>query len=93
MRRLGFRDGVKAAAEADTLSLYAFEVGRFGWIALIAFGYPDPDLHPTSPVYSCLMKIAMIIGFATAWPANASLIKRGIKDSHVNDPRTHTSAV
>ncbi len=93
MRRLGFRDGVKAAAKADILSLSAFEVGRFGWMALIALVYPDPHLHPTSPVYSCLMQIGMIIGFATAWPANVSLIKRGIKDSHVNDPRTHTSAV
>ncbi len=82
MGRLGFRDGVKAAAKADILSLSALEVGRFGWMALMAFVfYPDPHLHPTSPVYSCLMQTGMIIGFATAWPANVSLIKRGIKEA------------
>ncbi|MDQ6850338.1 MAG: DUF4396 domain-containing protein [Actinomycetota bacterium] len=82
MRGLGFRDGMKAAAKADILSLSAFEVGLFGWMALMAFVfYPDPHLHPTSPVYWFLMQIGMIIGFATSWPANVWLIRRGIKEA------------
>lgn len=82
MRGLGLRDGVKAAAKADILSLSAFEVGLFGWMALMAFVfYPDPHLHPTSPVYWFLMQIGMITGFATAWPANVWLIRHGIKEA------------
>lgn len=82
MRGLGVREGIKAAAKADILSLTAFEVGLFGWMALMAFVfYPDPHLHPSSPVYWFLMQIGMIIGFGTAWPANVWLIRRGIKEA------------
>lgn len=82
MRGLGFRDGIKAAAKADILSLTAFEVGLFGWMALMAFVFfPDPHLTPATPVYWFLMQIGMIIGFATSWPANVWLINRGIKEA------------
>lgn len=83
MRGLGFRDGVKAAAKADILSLTAFEVGLFGWMALMAFVFfPAPHhLTPTSPVYWFLMQIGMIIGFATSCPANVWLLNRGIKEA------------
>ena len=67
--------------KADILSLTAFEVGLFGWMALMAFVFfPDPHLQPDSPVYWFLMQIGMIIGFATAWPANVWLVRRGIKE-------------
>lgn len=82
MRGLGFRDGIKAAAKADILSLSAFEVGLFGWMAVMAFVlFPAPHLTPASPVYWFLMQIGMIIGFGTAWPANVVLIKRGVKEA------------
>lgn len=83
MRGLGVRDGLKAAAKADILSLSAFEVGLFGWMALMAFVfYPAPNhLHPDSPVYWFLMQVGMIIGFFTAWPANVWLLRRGIKEA------------
>ncbi len=82
MRGLGVKDGIIAAAKADILSLSAFEVGLFGWMALMAFVFfPDPHLTPTSPVYWFLMQIGMIIGFGTAWPANVWLINRGIKEA------------
>jgi len=35
MRGLNFRDGIRAAAKADVLSLTAFEVGLFGWMAIM----------------------------------------------------------
>ncbi|MDQ2850048.1 MAG: DUF4396 domain-containing protein [Actinomycetota bacterium] len=83
MRGLGVREGLKAAFKADVLSLTAFEVGLFGWMALMTFVFfPAPEhLHPNSPVYWFLMQIGMIIGFATAWPANMWLIRRGIKEA------------
>ncbi len=81
MRGVGFREGIVAAAKADILSLSAFEVGIFGWMALMVFVFfPAPDhLRPDSPVYWFLMQIGMIIGFGTAYPVNVWLIKRGIK--------------
>lgn len=82
MRGLGLRKGLVAAAKADVLSLTAFEVGLFGWMALMAFVFFGSDpLHPNSPVYWFLMQIGMVIGFATAWPANVWLIRRGIKEA------------
>lgn len=82
MRGLNFRDGITAAAKADILSLSAFEVGLFGWMALMTFVFfPNPHLTPASPVYWFLMQLGMIIGFGTAWPANVWLINRGIKEA------------
>jgi Domain of unknown function (DUF4396) len=80
-RGLSLRKGIVAAAKADILSLTAFEVGLFGWMALMAFVFfPDSHLTPASPVYWFLMQIGMALGFLTAWPANVWLIRRGIKE-------------
>ncbi|GAY13355.1 DUF4396 domain-containing protein [Mycobacterium sp. shizuoka-1] len=82
MRGLGLRKGLIEAAKADVLSLTAFEVGLFAWMALTSLVFFDTHpLHPNSPVYWFLMQIGMIIGFATAWPANVWLIRRGIKEA------------
>jgi hypothetical protein len=82
MRGLSFRKGIVAAAKADILSLTAFEVGLFGWMALMAFVFfPNPHLMPTSPVFWFLMQIGMIVGYFTSWPANVWLIRRGIKEA------------
>jgi len=82
MRGLGFRKGIAAAAKADVLSLTAFEVGLFGWMALMAFVFfPHPHLHPDSPVYWFGMQIGMVLGFLTAWPVNVWLIRKGIKEA------------
>lgn len=67
------------AIKADTLSLVAFEIGMFGWIT-IAFLLILPAMPSVaSPVYWFMMQIAMVIGFATAYPANWWLINKGIK--------------
>jgi hypothetical protein len=82
MRGLDLRDGLAAAAKADVLSLTAFEVGLFGWMALMAFVFfPTNPLQPNDPMYWFLLQIGMVIGFGTAWPANAWLIRRGIKEA------------
>ncbi len=81
MRGLGFRDGLRAATKADVISLTAFEVGLFGWMAVMTFVlFPAPHhLMPNVAAFWLLMQIGMIIGFATSWPANVWLVKRGIK--------------
>jgi hypothetical protein len=83
MRGLGLRKGLAQAAKADVLSLTSFEIGLFGWMTLMStVFFPAPrHLHPDSPVYWFLMQIGMIVGFATAWPTNVWLIRRGIKEA------------
>lgn len=81
MRGLSFRKGMAAAVKADVLSLTAFEVGLFAWMAVMAFALFPAPLHPNTAAYWFLMQIGMIIGFATAWPANVWLIRRGIKEA------------
>lgn len=83
MRGLGVKDGIVAALKADVLSLTAFEVGLFGWMVFQALVLvPAGDtLHPTSPVYWLGMQVGMCLGFATAYPVNSWLIRRGIKEA------------
>jgi hypothetical protein len=81
MRGLGLVDGLKAAAKADFISLTFFEIGLFGWMAVMTFVlFPAPhELMPGSAAFWLLMQAGMIIGFATSWPANVWLVNRGIK--------------
>ncbi|MCW2522235.1 MAG: rane protein [Frankiales bacterium] len=81
MRGLRLKDGLIAATKADFISLTAFEVGLFGWMAIVAHVlFPAPHhLMPSSAAYWLLMQVGMIIGFLTSWPANVWLLRRGIK--------------
>ena len=82
MRGLSLGKGLLEAAKADVLSLTAFEVGLFGWMALMAFVFfPGPHLHPDTAAYWFLMQVGMALGFLTAYPVNAWLIRRGIKEA------------
>ena len=81
MRDLSFGEGVKAAIRADALSLVAFEIGLFGWMALMHFVFFDPPLEPNNPVYWFMMQIGMVIGFGTSYPMNWFLIQKGIKEA------------
>ena len=81
MRGLGLKDGLEAAAKADFISLTFFEIGLFGWMAVMAFVlFPAPhQLMPSSAAFWLLMQVGMIVGYATSWPANVWLVNRGIK--------------
>ncbi|MHB8718377.1 MAG: DUF4396 domain-containing protein [Candidatus Dormibacteria bacterium] len=81
MRGISGGEGIWAAVKADTLSLTAFEVGLFGWMALFSQVLFNRGLHPTSPVYWFMMQIGMLLGFATSYPVNWWLIRRGIKEA------------
>lgn len=82
MRELGLREGILAALKADTLSLTAFEVGLFGWMAIIQLVlFTAPHLEPDHAAYWLLMQMGMILGFATAYPINVWLIRRGVKEA------------
>ncbi len=82
MRDLGVREDIVAALKADTLSLTAFEIGLFGWMAIMQLVlFTAPHLTPDHAAYWFLMQIGMILGFATAYPVNVWLIRRGIKEA------------
>ncbi|WP_423821118.1 DUF4396 domain-containing protein [Salinisphaera sp. SPP-AMP-43] len=67
------------AVKADTLSLLSFQIGMYGWMALASLVLLPQEPHAGSAVFWFMMQIAMVIGFATAYPANWWLINRGIK--------------
>ncbi len=82
MRGLGFKDGILAALKADALSLIAFEIGVFGWMALMQLiFFPVSHITPDTAAYWFLMQIAMLLGFVTSYPVNVWLIRRGIKEA------------
>jgi hypothetical protein len=78
MRGFSFLPGIWAAIQADTLSLIAFEIGLFAWMA---FMRTMPDLNPLTPAYWFMMQLGMSIGFLTSYPANWFLVRRGIKEA------------
>lgn len=78
MRRLGLREGVGAAIKADTLSLVAYEIGMFGWMGFRVWAWPG--LTPWDWSYWLMMQVAMVLGFATAYPVNWFLIQSGVKE-------------
>jgi hypothetical protein len=80
MRGLGFRDGIKAAFKADTLSLTAWQVGMYGWMAIAVFVIFRHELSKTDPIFWFMMQIAMLAGFLTSYPVNWWLLRAGIKE-------------
>ena len=82
MRNLTPGQALVAALKADTLSILAFEVGLFGWMALTYFVFfPNPHLEPTQPAYWLMMQIGMVIGYFTSYPMNHFLIRWRLKEA------------
>jgi hypothetical protein len=82
MRNLSPGQALIAALKADTLSILAFEVGLFGWMALTYFVlFPQPHLEPTQALYWFMMQIGMVIGFLTSYPMNRLLVQWGTKEA------------
>jgi hypothetical protein len=82
MRHLPRGQAVVAAIKADTLSILAFQMGMYAWMALVFFVlFPHPHLTPFQPQYWLMMQIAMICGYATSFPMNRWLIRAGWKEA------------
>jgi uncharacterized protein DUF4396 len=80
MRNISGWPGIWAAIKADTISLTAFEIGLFAFMAYMHAAF-HPALEPNDPRYWFLMQIGMIIGFFTSLPANWWLIRKGWKEA------------
>ncbi|MFF0668708.1 DUF4396 domain-containing protein [Streptomyces tendae] len=80
MRNIGRLKGVWAAVKADTLSIIAFQVGLFLGMWLYQEVVFSPGLPKASAAYWMLMQVSMVLGFFTAWPVNAWLVRIGWKE-------------
>ena len=80
MRGLGVVEGIRAAIKADTLSILAFQVGLFAGMAFYQLVLWSPPLAKTTATYWLMMQLSMIVGFFTAMPVNAWLVRRGLKE-------------
>ena len=80
MRQLPFGKGLLQALKADTLSLTAWQVGMYGWMAIMRFAIFGKDIPKTYPAFWFLMQIGMAAGCLTSYPVNWWLLRRGIKE-------------
>lgn len=81
MKQLSPARGLLAALKADTLSLTAWQIGMYGWMAIATFAIFRHELEPSEPVFWWMMQIGMLAGFATSYPVNLWLVNRGIKEA------------
>jgi hypothetical protein len=86
---VGKLQGIWQAIKVDTLSIVAFQVGLFGWMALAHFVLFQPPLKVDTSTHWFMMQVGMILGYFTAWPVNRLLVQRGIKEKM--DHRTHVA--
>ena len=84
MRGLSFGKGIWAAVKADTLSLTSWQIGMYGFMAVAhfyLFGHLlNTKLEVNTPEFWFMMQLAMLCGFATAYPVNWWLIRKGLKE-------------
>lgn len=81
MKGLSVGKGIWAAIKADTLSLTAWQIGMYGWMAITVFSIFKREIDHSSPVFWFMMQIAMLCGFCTSYPVNWWLIKSGVKEA------------
>ncbi|HEX4337263.1 MAG TPA: DUF4396 domain-containing protein [Polyangiaceae bacterium] len=79
MRRISSREALWDALKADTLSLGAWQVGMYGWMAVVTFVFFHHELSPSSIDFWFMMQLGMFVGFLTAYPVNWWLLKSGVK--------------
>ncbi|MFA9459768.1 DUF4396 domain-containing protein [Thiohalorhabdus methylotrophus] len=80
MRGLSPGQGMVAAVKADALSLTSWQLGMYGWMAIVTFGIVGHELHKTTFTFWFMMQIAMLAGFLTSYPVNWWLLRQGIKE-------------
>ena len=66
------------ALKVDFWSLSAWQVGMYGWMALVIFVWFG-RIEPSRIEFWFLMQLAMACGFCTSYPMNWLLIRLGIK--------------
>jgi hypothetical protein len=80
MRGLPVGKGIWAAVKADTLSLTAWQIGMYGWMAIASFLIFGREIGKTDPVFWFMMQVAMLFGLLTSYPVNWWLLRAGLKE-------------
>ena len=84
MRHLKTAEGLFAAIKADALSLTAWQIGMYGFMAFANFylfhRVLATSLHVDSIEFWFMMQLAMLCGFVTSYPVNWWLLRSGIKE-------------
>jgi hypothetical protein len=88
---VGKLQGIWQAIGVDTLSILAFQVGLFGWMAMSHFVLFSPPLKVDTASHWFMMQVGMILGYLTAWPVNRWLVRAGIKEKM--DYRKHVAMI
>jgi hypothetical protein len=85
MRALSPAQGLVQALKADSLSLTAWQIGMYGFMAFAQFylfrSLLGMRLAVNSVEFWFMMQLAMLAGFVTSYPVNWWLIRVGIKES------------
>lgn len=80
MEKISVSKGLSRAFKADFFSLTSWQVGMYGWMAVVYFllfnSYP---IEKDTWTFWFMMQVAMLFGFLCAYPMNAILIKMGVK--------------
>jgi Domain of unknown function (DUF4396) len=81
MKKLTAGEALWTAVKIDSLSLTAWQVGMYGWMAIVTFVIFGQEISKASPVFWFMMQIAMCAGFLTSYPVTWWLVSRGIKEA------------
>jgi hypothetical protein len=85
MRKLKPSEGLLAALKTDALSLLAWQIGMYAFMAFAQFylfrRLLGAELKTDSCEFWFMMQIAMVCGFVTSYPVNWWLIRAGIKEA------------
>ncbi len=84
MRNLGVGEGIVAAVKADIASISAWQIGMYGLMAAIQFGWYARAFggiaEVNTPEFWFAMQLSMLAGFCTSYPVNWLLIRAGVKE-------------
>jgi hypothetical protein len=82
MRDISAGQAIVLAVKADTLSILAFQIGMYGWMALVYFVFfAHHHLTAFDPRYWLMMQVGMVCGFATSFQMNRWLLRVGLKEA------------
>lgn len=77
-------DDPSQALKADFLSITAWQIGMYGFMAFAQFAWfarvYGTKAEVNTPEFWFVMQLAMLCGFVTAYPVNWILIKVGVKE-------------
>ena len=80
MEKISVGNALARAFKADFFSLLSWQVGMYGWMAIVYFVlFINEPLPKDTWIFWFMMQLAMLFGFFCAYPMNALLIKLGIK--------------